>query len=60
MANSGAIEIAGFVVPFTVKPDLVERLQNNWELILPNRNLHYGLGHHGYTVWETCKEPLTI
>jgi 2,4-dienoyl-CoA reductase-like NADH-dependent reductase (Old Yellow Enzyme family) len=60
LINAGTIDIAGFGEPFISNPDLVERLENNWELTPPNRDLHYGLGNHGYTDWETYKEPVTI
>ena len=53
LINAGTIDIAGFGEPFISNPDLVERLQNNWKLTPPNRDLHYGLGTHGYTDWET-------
>jgi len=53
LINAGTIDIAGFGEPFISNPDLVERLQNNWKLTPPNRYLHYGLGTHGYTDWET-------
>jgi N-ethylmaleimide reductase len=51
--NEGTIDIAGFGESFISNPDLVERLQNNWELTPPDRSLHYGLGNHGYTDWKT-------
>lgn len=60
LINAGIIDIAGFGEPFISNPDLVERLQNNWELTQPNRDLHYGLGTHGYTDWEVYKQPVTI
>ncbi|TCN58933.1 alkene reductase [Flavobacterium circumlabens] len=60
LINAGIIDIAGFGEPFISNPDLVERLQNNWELTKPNRDLHYGLGNHGYTDWETYRQPVTI
>jgi 2,4-dienoyl-CoA reductase-like NADH-dependent reductase (Old Yellow Enzyme family) len=53
LINAGTIDIAGFGEPFISNPDLVERLQNNWELTAPDRDLHYGLGSHGYTDWKT-------
>jgi 2,4-dienoyl-CoA reductase-like NADH-dependent reductase (Old Yellow Enzyme family) len=53
LINAGTIDIAGFGEPFISNPDLVERLQNNWELTPPNRDLHYGLGRHGYTDWKS-------
>jgi len=56
LINAGTIDIAGFGEPFISNPDLVERLKNNWELTPPNRDLHYGLGNHGYTDWETYKK----
>lgn len=56
LINAGTIDIAGFGEPFISNPDLVERLENNWELTQPDRNLHYGLGNHGYTDWKTYKE----
>lgn len=55
LINAGTIDIAGFGEPFISNPDLVNRLQNNWELTPPNRDLHYGLGTKGYTDWETYK-----
>jgi 2,4-dienoyl-CoA reductase-like NADH-dependent reductase (Old Yellow Enzyme family) len=58
LINAGTIDIAGFGEPFISNPDLVERLQNNWELTPPNRDLHYGLGTHGYTDWETYEHPV--
>ncbi|TPG33956.1 alkene reductase [Flavobacterium pectinovorum] len=60
LIEAGTIDIAGFGEPFISNPDLVERLQNNWELTPPNRDLHYGLGTHGYTDWEIYKAPVTI
>jgi N-ethylmaleimide reductase len=60
LINSGTIDIAGFGEPFISNPDLVERLQNNWELTPPNRDLHYGLGMRGYTDWETYIQPTII
>ena len=56
LINAGTIDIAGFGEPFISNPDLVERLQNNWELTPPNRDLHYGLGAQGYTDWPTYRE----
>jgi len=60
LISQGTIDIAGFGEPFISNPDLVERLQNNWGLTPPNRDLHYGLGEHGYTDWETYKEAIFI
>lgn len=60
LINAGTIDIAGFGEPFIANPDLVERLQNNWELTPPNRDLHYGLGEHGYTDWKTYKDSIRI
>ncbi|MDW8848523.1 hypothetical protein SD960_00360 [Flavobacterium sp. MMLR14_040] len=60
LINAGTIDIAGFGEPFISNPDLVERLHNNWELTQPIRDLHYGLGNHGYTDWEVYKHPVTI
>lgn len=60
LINEGTIDIAGFGEPFISNPDLVERLQNNWELTTPNRDLHYGLGSHGYTDWETYTQLAII
>ncbi len=53
LINAGTIDVAGFGEPFISNPDLVERLENNWELTPPDRNLYYGLGNHGYTDWKT-------
>ncbi|QIP17827.1 alkene reductase [Spirosoma aureum] len=55
LINAGTIDIAAFGEPFIANPDLVERLQNNWELTPPNRDLHYGLSLHGYTDWSAYK-----
>jgi N-ethylmaleimide reductase len=55
LINAGTIDIAAFGEPFIANPDLVERLQNNWELTPPNRDLHYGLSLQGYTDWATYK-----
>jgi N-ethylmaleimide reductase len=60
LINAGTIDIAGFGEPFISNPDLVERLENNWELTPPTRDLHYGLGSHGYTDWETYKHAVTV
>jgi 2,4-dienoyl-CoA reductase-like NADH-dependent reductase (Old Yellow Enzyme family) len=60
LINAGTIDIAGFGEPFIANPDLVERLQNNWELTPPDRSLHYGLGTHGYTDWKTYQQRVTI
>jgi 2,4-dienoyl-CoA reductase-like NADH-dependent reductase (Old Yellow Enzyme family) len=45
----GLIDLAGFGEPFIANPDLTDRLQNDWPLNEPDRNLHYGGGAHGYT-----------
>jgi N-ethylmaleimide reductase len=45
----GLIDLAGFGEPFIANPDLADRLQNDWPLSEPDRNLHYGGGTHGYT-----------
>ncbi len=60
LINAGTIDIAGFGELFISNPDLVERLQNNWSLTPPNRDLYYGLGTHGYTDWETYQEPAFV
>lgn len=60
LINAGTIDIAGFGEPFISNPDLVERLQNNWKLTQPIRDLHYGLGSHGYTDWETYKHAVIV
>jgi N-ethylmaleimide reductase len=55
LIGAGTIDIAGFGEPFISNPDLVERLQNNWDLTPPDRGLHYGLGMYGYIDRETYK-----
>lgn len=60
LINAGTIDVAGFGEPFISNPDLVERLQHNWELTPPNRDLHYGLGTHGYTDWKTYRQTVSI
>lgn len=60
LIDAGTIDIAGFGEPFIANPDLVERLQKDWELTPPNRDLHYGLGTHGYTDWETYTAPVLV
>ncbi|MEY8758967.1 alkene reductase [Chryseobacterium tongliaoense] len=52
LINEGLIDIAAFGEPFISNPDLVERLQNNWSLTPPKRELHYGLTLDGYINWE--------
>lgn len=56
LINAGIIDIAAFGEPFISNPDLVERLQNNWELTAPKRELHYGLTLDGYINWASHKE----
>ncbi|WP_426480046.1 alkene reductase [Chryseobacterium sp. R2ACT005] len=56
LINEGLIDIAAFGESFISNPDLVERLQNNWPLTPPKRELHYGLTLDGYTNWETYTE----
>lgn len=60
LINAGTIDIAGFGEPFIANPDLVERLENNWELTPPIRDLHYGLSLHGYIDWETYQQPIAV
>ena len=60
LINAGIIDIAGFGEPFIANPDLVDRLQNNWDLTPPDRSLHYGLGMHGYTDWKTYQPRVKI
>jgi 2,4-dienoyl-CoA reductase-like NADH-dependent reductase (Old Yellow Enzyme family) len=52
LINEGLIDIAAFGEAFISNPDLVERLENNWELTPPKRELHYGLTMEGYLDWE--------
>ena len=52
LINEGVIDIAAFGEAFISNPDLVERLENNWELTPPKRELHYGLTMEGYLDWE--------
>jgi len=56
LINAGTIDIAAFGEPFIANPDLVERLENHWELTPPKRELHYGLSLDGYTNWKTYRE----
>jgi N-ethylmaleimide reductase len=56
LINTGIIDIAAFGESFIANPDLVERLENNWELTPPKRELHYGLTMDGYINWKTYKE----
>jgi len=58
--GAGTIDIAGFGEPFIANPDLVERLQHNWELTPPDRSLHYGLSNHGYTDWPTYQKTVLV
>ncbi len=53
MINEGIIDIAAFGEAFISNPDLVSRLENNWPLTPPKRELHYGLTMEGYLDWET-------
>ncbi|PKF73246.1 alkene reductase [Chryseobacterium sp. PMSZPI] len=53
LINEGTIDIAAFGEAFISNPDLVKRLENNWPLTPPKRELHYGLTMEGYLDWET-------
>ncbi|BAV04377.1 2,4-dienoyl-CoA reductase [Filimonas lacunae] len=57
LINAGLIDIAGFGEPFIANPDLVARLQNNWEWTPPKRELHYGLTMEGYINWPVYQQP---
>ncbi|RXK85739.1 alkene reductase [Filimonas effusa] len=52
LINEGLIDLAGFGEPFIANPDLVARLQNDWPLTPPDRNLHYGGAEYGYTSYS--------
>ncbi|MDQ1858063.1 alkene reductase [Chryseobacterium sp. WLY505] len=52
LINEGVIDIAAFGEAFISNPDLVDRLENNWELTPPKRELHYGLTMEGYLDWK--------
>lgn len=47
--RDGLIDLAAFGEPFIANPDLVQRLENNWPLLKPDRALSYGGGANGYT-----------
>ncbi|WP_291052345.1 MULTISPECIES: alkene reductase [unclassified Empedobacter] len=60
LINQGVIDIAGFGELFISNPDLVERLENNWPLTEPKRELHYGLTMEGYLDWKTYKQENSL
>lgn len=53
LINEGVIDLAGFGEPYIANPDLAARLQNDWPLTPPQRNLHYGGAEYGYTDYAT-------
>ncbi|MBP6019715.1 MAG: alkene reductase [Burkholderiaceae bacterium] len=49
LVKEDLIDLAAFGQPFIANPDLVERLQNEWPLITPDRATYYGGHSEGYT-----------
>ena len=56
LINEGTIDIAAFGEAFISNPDLVSRLENDWPLTPPKRELHYGLTMEGYLDWEVYQQ----
>lgn len=47
--EQGLADLVAFGRPFVANPDLVERMQNNWPLAMPDQATLYSGGNHGYT-----------
>ncbi|MNT91087.1 N-ethylmaleimide reductase [compost metagenome] len=47
--DEGIIDLAAFGQPFIANPDLVERLEHDVALAVPDRATYYGGGAEGYT-----------
>lgn len=56
LINEGIIDIAAFGEAFISNPDLVSRLENDFPLTPPKRELHYGLTMEGYLDWEVYQK----
>jgi len=48
LIEEGIIDLAAFGQPFIANPDLVERLQRDVPLAIPDRSTYYGGGSEGY------------
>jgi len=48
LVEEGIIDLAAFGQPFIANPDLVERLQRDVPLAIPDRSTYYGGGSEGY------------
>ncbi|MNU05137.1 N-ethylmaleimide reductase [compost metagenome] len=48
LVEDGVIDLAAFGQPFIANPDLVERLQRDVLLAVPDRSTYYGGGSEGY------------
>lgn len=48
LVEDGIIDLAAFGQPFIANPDLVERLQRDVPLAVPDRSTYYGGGTEGY------------
>ncbi|KIO76578.1 NADH:flavin oxidoreductase [Pedobacter lusitanus] len=53
--EKGLIDLAAIGEAFIANPDLADRLKYDYELALPNRDLHYGGGALGYTDYPVCE-----
>jgi len=49
LVEEGVIDLAAFGQPFIANPDLVERLESDLPLALPDRTTYYGGDAEGYT-----------
>ena len=56
LIGDGLIDVAGFGVPFTSNPDLVERMRHGWPLTPPDPARFYGGDTGGYSDWP-CYSP---
>lgn len=54
--KEGIIDLAGFGEPYIANPDLVSRLQHDWPLTPPERDLHYGGAERGYTDYPVFRD----
>ncbi|HEY5715331.1 MAG TPA: alkene reductase [Psychromonas sp.] len=56
--ENNLVDMVAFGRPYISNPDLVERMQNDWPLIEPDRQYFYGGDKAGYIDYPTYQEQL--
>lgn len=54
--QEGKVDLVGFGSPYIANPDLVERMQHDWPIAIPERATYYGGDEHGYIDYPTYQD----